>query len=225
MTPSDNLAPNQWYLFESLYDGRSTIGLGMPEIWDDYTGRGVTIGIWDDGIEYTHPDLAGNYDTRLHVTLNGEVHDPMARSSDSDHGTAVAGLIAADANDGGTVGVAYGARIAGVDFNSSVGTKAITFGALRDFDVINHSWSPDNGYIFDRNDRDWIERYRDGLEDAVDNGRDGLGTITVFSAGNRRALERHTNDSGLTSAAETIAVAAVGENGVLSDYSTPDRAC
>ncbi len=221
MIPSDDLASRQWYLFESLYDSKADIGLGMPEIWDDYTGRGVTIGIWDDGIEYTHPDLDGSYDTRLHVTLGGAVHDPMARTADSNHGTAVAGLIAADANDGGTVGVAFGARIAGVDFNSSVGTDAITFGALRNFDVVNHSWSPDVGYTFDRNDRDWIERYRDGLEDSVDNGRDGLGTITVFSAGNRRAIDRHTNDSGLTSAAEAIAVGAVGKTGIVSPYSTP----
>ena len=221
MIPSDNLASRQWYLFESLYDAKPDIGLGLPEIWDDYTGRGVTIGIWDDGIEYTHPDLDGSYDTSLHVTLDGEIHDPTANSADSDHGTAVAGLIAADSNDGGTVGVAHGARIAGVDFNSSVGTTAITFGALRNFDVVNHSWSPDVGYTFDRNDSDWTLRYRDGLEDSVDNGRDGLGTITVFSAGNRRAIDRHTNDSGLTSAAEAIAVGAVGKTGIVSPYSTP----
>ena len=36
--------------------------MSVMETWSDgYTGKGVTIAIVDDGVEYTHPDLQANF--------------------------------------------------------------------------------------------------------------------------------------------------------------------
>lgn len=40
--------------------------LNVKEAWaQGYTGRGIVVSILDDGIEKNHPDLAGNYVSRL----------------------------------------------------------------------------------------------------------------------------------------------------------------
>lgn len=65
-------------------------------------GTGVRVAVIDTGIDVEHPDLAG----RTQLTRNYIDDDPRAFRSDR-HGTQVAGLIAATANNGiGIVGVA-----------------------------------------------------------------------------------------------------------------------
>ena len=195
------------------------IDLNMKTLWRDYDVSGVTIGIWDDGIDYFHADLSAAYDTSLHVRAKGKIHDPLARTSESEHGTAVAGIIAADRDGDGVTGIAHGARIAGVDILSDIRIK-IDFGPLKNFDVTNHSWGYDPGYAVGVTSPKWTSRFAD-LDESSVSGRDGLGTINVFAAGNGREQDRNTNDSGLTSLSHTIAVAAVSHDGMIADYSTP----
>lgn len=72
------------------------------------TGRGVKVAIIDSGIEAKHPDLAG----QLLVNRNFVANQPAANE---EHGTGVAGIIAAEANNGvGIAGVAPGARLLGL---------------------------------------------------------------------------------------------------------------
>jgi subtilisin family serine protease len=69
------------------------------------TGRGVLIAQIDSGVEVEHPDLRG----QVRIVHNAVAHSGYVAES---HGTAVAGVIAARANNGiGTVGVAPGARL------------------------------------------------------------------------------------------------------------------
>ena len=36
--------------------------MNVEVVWQhNFTGRGVVVSVLDDGIEYTHPDLQGNY--------------------------------------------------------------------------------------------------------------------------------------------------------------------
>lgn len=62
------------------------------------TGKGVTVGVIDTGIDYTHPDLTRNY--KGGHDLVDEDQDPMeTKSQDGSstlHGTHVAGIIAAN---------------------------------------------------------------------------------------------------------------------------------
>ena len=70
------------------------------------TGRGVKIAIIDTGVDVTHPDLEGRV-----VQAKSFVQDEPAFTTDI-HGTAVAGVIAAGANNRrGIVGVAPGAEL------------------------------------------------------------------------------------------------------------------
>ena len=69
------------------------------------TGRGVTVAVIDSKIETGHPDLAGQFVTAQDFVING----PLPAEQ---HGTGVAGVIAAKADNGiGIAGVAPGARL------------------------------------------------------------------------------------------------------------------
>ncbi|KAL0956650.1 hypothetical protein HGRIS_002782 [Hohenbuehelia grisea] len=89
------------------------------------TGSGVTIGIIDTGIDYTHPSLGGAFGPGHKVIggfdlvgdaytgTNTPVPDPDPLDQCAGHGTHVAGIIGADpGNPFGISGVAYNASIA-----------------------------------------------------------------------------------------------------------------
>ena len=114
------------------------------------TGRGIKVAVIDSGIEARHPDLAG----QVAVNRNFVAGRPEAIEQ---HGTGVAGIIAAKADNGiGIMGVAPGARILGLracwqptnsravcDSFSLV--KALYFAIDQRADVINMSLSgPDD---------------------------------------------------------------------------------
>ena len=99
MKPTDPLYSSQWHL--------TKLG-NIQRVWDEFSGDGVHVGVYDDGIQYTHPDLNGNYDPSRHVVFNGKVYDAMpADIGNPGHGSAVAGLIAAERDGVGAVGVAW----------------------------------------------------------------------------------------------------------------------
>ena len=81
------------------------------------------------GSSWTHPDLAANYDPSRRVIINGTPLDgePNATAPNA-HGTAVAGLISAAANNGqGGVGVAWGSTFTSVDFLDPSSPLAASF--------------------------------------------------------------------------------------------------
>lgn len=204
-TPTDNLYANQWYL--------TRIG-DIETIWDEYNGAGVHVGVYDDGIEYTHPDLDDNYDPSLHVVIKGNVIDPMP--VDGPHGTSVAGIIAAELNGTGTVGVAWGAGLTGVNIFSGAASTFAGFQAalqqLGQFDVTNNSWGYDQRFAPDSS-----IAFEAGLfEASLVNGRDGLGTINVKAAGNDDA---NANSEAIEASRATVTVGAYDDTGDASYYS------
>jgi subtilisin len=69
-------------------------------------GAGVKIALLDTGIDYNHPDLDGNFVAGDNfISIDPDNHDPYDDSWNS-HGTHVAGIIAAERNGEGVVGVA-----------------------------------------------------------------------------------------------------------------------
>lgn len=226
--PSDPLFGDQWNLNNSGQNGATPgVDINVERAWDDYTGAGVTVGVWDDGVEYDHSDLDDNYDTGLHVKLGGDVHDPYPQDPGSAHGTAVAGIIAAENNGSGAVGVAFEATLGAVDifYDPDVDIGASMY-KLDSFDVTNHSWgwtTPFADNILDTGSGFW-STFFGGLLDSTENGRGGLGTINVVAAGNDRTSNRDANDSSFNNIPQTIAVAAVADDGFVSWYSTPGAA-
>lgn len=226
--PTDDLFGSQWHLLNTGQSGGvAGVDLNVVDVWEDYTGDGVTVGVWDDGVQYTHPDLDDNYDESLHIVIDGAVHDPLPQVIVSEHGTAVAGVIAAENNGEGTVGVAYDATLAAVDmfYDFQLDFEA-SFYELDNFDVTNHSWGWINPYsdsIYDTSQSggvDW-QAFFGGFQESVETGRGGLGTINLVANGNDREIGRDGNDSNLNNIPQTIAVGATSHDGYVSYYSTP----
>ena len=88
-----------------LQSGFAAIEAGAAQQWS--RGEGVDVAIIDTGVDIRHPDLAG----RIGTTRNFIDDDQKSFEIDR-HGTEVAGIIAAVANNGlGIVGVAPAARL------------------------------------------------------------------------------------------------------------------
>jgi len=100
---------------------------GLSSIWTNYQGRGITFGIWDDGVQKTHWDWNGNYEALKGLTILGSRNDDLPVSPLDGHGTSVAGLIAAENNNQGGVGIAYGSTV----------TAIRIFGGLDDWIILS----------------------------------------------------------------------------------------
>jgi len=196
---------------------RSANTLGIERIWSQYTGLGVSVGVWDDGVQKTHWDLSGNYDASKQVSVRGTVNDGQPATSISGHGTSVSGLIAAEQNGRGGVGIAFDSQITGVtvfggadDIASHPARYSLTLDGLSRFDVTNHSYGSDPSF--------GPNSAVDKFASAVERGRSGLGTINIKAAGNTKK-----DDAGeaLSASRYTIAVAAVSDSAALdiTDFS------
>jgi subtilase family serine protease len=130
VTPGDHRFTEQWALNNTgqgfycfpwfggefcLFQGAPDADIDAPEAWSIQRGdASVTVAVIDTGIDYTHPDLAGNYAGGYDFASMDS--DPM---DDHGHGTHVAGTIAAAMDNAtgdpaaseGVVGVAPNARI------------------------------------------------------------------------------------------------------------------
>jgi len=128
-----------------------------PEAWDaGYTGQGVRVAVIDGGISSTHIDLDNNIDFAASRSfVSGKAFDedgPGFR-----HATHVAGIIAAEDNGVGTIGVAPHATIIALKaLDNGSGSFAAIIDAIMyaageaDADIINMSL----GALFARNSLD-----------------------------------------------------------------------
>ena len=54
--------------------------MNVEAAWDlGYSGKGVTVTILDDGVEWNHPDLADNYRAEASIDINANDKDPFPR--------------------------------------------------------------------------------------------------------------------------------------------------
>lgn len=216
--PTDPLFAQQWHLLNTGQSGGPVrYDLHVTDVWDDYTGRGVTVGVIDNGVDHLHPDLDGNY------AVDPDF-DAAYGSLRAAHGTAVAGLIAAEAGNGlGGVGVAPDAGIVGFHAIGEGGSFGALLEAMRsqaDLDVSNNSWSYQVPFVDDLQGNAF-RGFGQAMEAAAAQGRGGLGTVLVFAAGNAGREGDDTNYHGITSSRLGIAVGAVDADGAASAYSTP----
>ena len=233
--PNDPLFAKQWHL-RNTGQSFSTPGIDahVTTVWDTYKGSGVTIGIVDDGLQFTHPDLAANYVASLSYDFYDRDGDPSPRIIEDDpdtvyddaagdyHGTAVAGVAAAVAgNSIGVSGAAPQAKLAGLRLTSGESLpsdEADAEGWKNDLiQIKNNSWGPPDGYP-------WVlgilpSVVRAAYQDATTFGRGGLGTIITVAAGNGRDRDDQSNKDGYANSIYTFAIGAVAGNGTQSYYS------
>lgn len=105
----------------------------LPKAWTKTKGEGVKIAVLDTGCDLDHPDLSKNLLPGYNCINPGT--DPW---DDNQHGTHVAGIIAAENNEIGVVGVAPHCKIVPVkvlDRNGSGTLKQVANGILWATDV------------------------------------------------------------------------------------------
>ncbi len=228
-TPDDTLFSDQWHLGNSVESG---IDINVVNVWDDYQGNGVVIGIVDDGLQLDHPDLIENIKSSLNYDFRDDDNDPSpdllainaddgSASGEDSHGTAVAGLaVARGFNGKGVSGSAPKAGLVGVrligDFTAD-SVEAQTFlHRMDDIDIKNNSWGPPGfGDIISGPGPLALA----ALEKATTDGRSGKGTIFVWANGNGGDKNDNSNKDGYANSPFTIAVAAVNEYGKKTSYS------
>lgn len=220
--PNDPLHDAQWHL------GSATAGIGIETIWDDYAGRGVLIGIIDDGFEYAHSELRGTYRADLDYDTVGRDGDAAPGSVFDNHGTAVAGVIGATTGNGyGGSGVAWAAGLVGyrISYGRVESTVEIqnALERIAAVDVVNNSWGY-GGFFGDNFATETFAPHGQAIEDAVLHGRDGLGTVLVFAAGNGRAQGQDVNYHDFQNSPYVITVGATDRNGAIASFSTPGAA-
>ena len=116
--------------------------------------RNVLVGVLDSGIDADHPDLVANLDVANSVScIDAGRPDASAtgwKPTTSDHGTHVAGTIAAARNGVGIVGVAPNVRLASVKVVNDDGfiypeyaVCGFVWAGLKHMDVTNNSYYVD----------------------------------------------------------------------------------
>jgi len=204
--PSDPEYAKQWYLG----------AVGANKVWQDYTGAGIKVlvlepsgdfAVASQAADLNHPDLVANQSTGFNNTLDH-----------SAHGTQVAGVIGAARNGIGGVGVAYDVVLDSIGFE--VTNKAYSFRrdmmSMQNYDVVNNSWVRTDFWGSVKQDKLSLkvkEIEEAAIKNAVFNGRNGLGTVMVFGAGNDRAKGRDAGLSTLTANPFTINIAAFNKTG------------
>ncbi|MFW2590105.1 S8 family serine peptidase [Sagittula sp. SSi028] len=217
---SDPNTSGQWYFSRPA---QSDMSIEIETVWEDYTGTGVKVGVMDTQVRFDHADISRAYDESLDVDLaSGETElDWDTATYQNYHGTAVAGVIAAENGNGiGGQGIADGVTLVGLamDFTTSdaVGMLNRGFEEAAKLDVVNCSW----GYTQAFSDRLTPNSSQAlSLETAISEGRGGLGTAIVFSGGNSGSSQS-SNYHNYQNSVYTIAVASVDKEGEVSSFSS-----
>jgi len=173
--------------------------------WPVSEANGIRVGVIDSGIQLNHPDLVSN----IKGGFNAINHRKSA-DDDNGHGTHVAGIIAAENNEIGVVGVAPKAQLYAVKVLDNTGSGRIS-------DVVEGiQWCMDN-HIQVVNMSFGASSYSKALHRAIKKAYSG-GLIMVAAAGN--------NGPGANTVSypakfyEVIAVSATNENDIVTSWSS-----
>lgn len=189
--PKDPDYKHQWYLPK----------IHAPYAWDQTRGSGqITVAVVDTGIDIQHADLKGKIVHPYNAVTGGTSFSP------ADHGTHVAGIIAATMNRTGIAGIAPQVKLMPINVFSGDGAytadviKGIIYAVNNGADVINLSLGD---YVYDP-----------GLHYAV-NYAYNHGVVVIAAAGN------DNTDSYIYPAAyeEVIGVSAVDKNDYITYFS------
>ena len=260
---SDPLAPEQWHLvntgsntafagaISNSVAGFAGMDINYTGVPAGITGDGVRVNVIDSGLEMQHPDLLANILPDGSYDFVGRDNDPTNNTDTSgDHGTSVAGIIAAAANGIGGVGVASRATLQGFNYLESAYTSNFVASVggddkLADTAIFNQSFGltsssmqSDSRYGSDKLDA--LSCFASGGEFDSTSActgalRSGLGALYVKSAGNSFTNAGdddwcriddinlscyHTNMDNSRTYPYQIVVGALNAYGLRSSYST-----
>ncbi|KZV96157.1 hypothetical protein EXIGLDRAFT_609504 [Exidia glandulosa HHB12029] len=215
----DPIFGDQWHLVNDAFPKNM---MNVTPVWEaGVTGKGVIAAMVDDGLDFNSDDLAanfrfpsGSYDFNDHVPL------PKPVLWDDHHGTRCAGEIAAVKNTVCGVGVAYGAKIAGLRILSGPisdidEAAALNYG-YQNTSIYSCSWGPpDDGKSMDGPSYLILKSMVNGVQ----NGRGGKGSIFVFASGNGAGSGDQCNFDGYTNSIFSVTVSAIDYKNLHPYYS------
>ncbi len=156
LTPNDPQFNDQWMLRNTGQSGgQYGADINASGAWHTTTGSTATvIAVIDSGIDFTHSDLRNNQWTNLNGGAEGDLHgwdyitDSGVIKDEQGHGTAVAGIIAAEGNNSlGVTGVMWRASLMSLRVLDNTGAgdvadavEAIDYAVTNGAQVINLSW-------------------------------------------------------------------------------------
>lgn len=210
---NDTYFTNQWGL-NNTGQNSGTVGLDINycQARQITTGnQNVIVAVLDQGVELNHPDL---------INMHPSSYDTESGTSPSqvlgDHGTACAGIIGAASNNSlGVTGIAPSCRImsisnslAGIPNSRQCRADGFNFASQNGASVISNSWGSAVQYqIID-----------DAINNALTQGRNGLGCVIVFSSGNDNGAVSYPANSN----SNIIAVGAISPCGQRKSPSSCD---
>jgi subtilisin family serine protease len=183
--------------------GWQITAFNVPEIWKITQGEGVTVAIIDSGCDLEHPDLITNL-----VPGKNFVELDMPPFDSGQHGTHVAGILGANNDDYGIVGVAPKVKIMPIKVLNSFGSGKIedVAAAIR--------WATDNGAD--------IINMSLGCRNPVDvvlesiNYANSKNTVCFVAAGNAGSTKQLLYPAAYT---ECISIGAVDEQSMRASFS------
>jgi len=194
--PNDDYFPKQWHLHNTGQSGGTPgADIRAAEAWEITTGDpNIVVALIDCGVDSRHPDLINNLVPGYDFIENDDLPDPLAGYWGNAHGTACAGLIAAEGNNGiGVVGVTWNCKImpirifgfradgTGIWLTEAEDATALRWAASHGADILSNSWGEGNAPA---------PIIHSGIVDvtkAAGAGRHGKGCIVLFAAGNGSA--------------------------------------
>lgn len=193
VAPSDNLLQSQWHLHNSGSIGGSPALLKMGAdarvvpAWKRAGTLGVpdvTLAVIDDGFDLRHPDLSGPGKIVAPWDFTGSDPNPSPGSWPQYdwHGTACAGVAVGNANGTGIVGAAPGCRLMPVRWGVDLADRQVEnwFGYVQQHGawVVSCSWGAAAKKFA------LSSRAFSAIRRCARNGRNGLGCVVLFAAGN-----------------------------------------
>ncbi len=220
------------YKIQADFDEEGNCGITDFNQWnlDDYgirnlhargiTGEGVRIAVVDGDVEIRHEDLEGNLIPGLSYDYEDQSDDPSPTSGSDRHGTAVTGIIVADADNGiGITGVAGKASFYALNLLKRSTMNNIANAMVRHTgitDISSNSWSACTK----------INRFCSppilwemAIEQGLQEGANGKGTVYVWAAGNDRRIDSSSNYNGYSNHYGVIAVCALNRQRQFTTYS------
>ncbi|MDF7812941.1 S8 family peptidase [Hymenobacter sp. YC55] len=228
-------------------DAKNVYGSQASTAWAaGHTGSAdVFVGIIDEGVQFDHPDLAGQiwtnpYDAADGVDNDGNgyvddihgwdfdgnnnsIYDGTTRGSADDHGTHVAGTIGAKANNGqGVAGVNWSVTIISTKFLGKRG--GTTANAVKAVDYLNDLKSRHGLNIIASNNSWGGGGFSQALSDAVSRAND-RNILFIAAAGNGGSDGVGDDNDAVASypsnlpQPNVIAVAAITSSGAKSSFS------
>ncbi len=190
---------NTGQIFTDGHSGTFDADIDAPEAWDwiSDSSSDIVVAVIDVGVTSNHGDLPNIRQVRLNGSNfgSGDENDPSPQGNDY-HGDACAGVIAATKNNAqGIAGIASSCEIMPIrwDSTSDIGdmADAIEFAAINGADIISNSWGLET---FGAVSPNLYEDIVDAIQFAVEDGRNGLGCVVLFAAGN--TADHNDNDYG-----------------------------